>query len=185
MHEDEKLPRTTRDALIIELLGDLGLIHDQIKNLPTDIDQAISGSISLVADAVENAEKTALDLAKSIETHKNSTIKDIDEAVKCSLEQHVVNTFSELDDKVRSLQHKINTFELVDPKGRRLSFLLATTSIFLLCFSATVIYGIYAGASSKMEELNLIISTQDAKEKKGLSVLTQQAREQYQSATTK
>ncbi|EQB98982.1 hypothetical protein [Photorhabdus temperata] len=66
----KKIPRTARDALIIELLGDVGTIHDQIKNLPTEIEQAISGSIKLVADAVEDAENTALKLAKSIEVQK-------------------------------------------------------------------------------------------------------------------
>ncbi|ERT14910.1 hypothetical protein [Photorhabdus temperata] len=183
MQYDEKIPRTARDALIIELLGDVGTIHDQIKNLPTEIEQAISGSIKLVADAVEDAENTALKLAKSIEVQKNTTIKDIDEAVKNSLEQHTAKIFSDIDEKVKSLQHKINNFDLADPKGRRLSFILATTLIIVsFCFAAAI-YGIYTGANSRVKELTLIISAQDTKEKRGLSVLTPQAREQYQAAT--
>ncbi|EYU13412.1 hypothetical protein [Photorhabdus aegyptia] len=175
MRDDKRIPRTARDALIIELLGDVGTIHDQIKNLPAEIELAISGSIKLVADAVEDAENTALKLAKSIEVKKNTTIKDIDEAVKNSLEQYTTKIFSDIDEKVKS-------FDLADPKGRRLSFILAITLIIVsFCFAAAI-YGIHTGANSRIDELNLIISAQDTKEKRGLSALTPQAREQYQAA---
>ncbi len=182
MTDSDKIPRTARDALIIELLGDIGAVHDLIKNLPQNIDQAVSGSIKLVADAVEDAEKTASLLAKGIEAQKATVIKDIDLAVKNSLDQHAINTFSSMEEKVNKLQHKINSFELADPKGRRLSFIISSALILVIIFSMVAIGGFYFGANGKIEELNQMISLQDKMEKKGLSALSPQAREQYQSA---
>lgn len=179
---DERIPRTARDALIIELLGDLGSIHDQIKSLPAEIEKAVSGSLTVIADAVEDAEKTTLQLAQSIDIRKDIVTRDIDIAVKNSLEKHAAETFSKMDEKVKNLQHKINSFELADPKGRRLSLILAITVVLLIFLSSAATYGIYSGAHTKIEELNFIISTQDKMEKKGLSVLSPEARSQYQSA---
>lgn len=179
---DERIPRTARDALIIELLGDLGSIHDQIKNLPAEIEKAVGGSLTVIADAVEDAEKTTLQLAQSIDIRKDTVTRDIDIAVQNSLEKHAAQTFSKMDEKVKNLQHKINRFELADPKGRRLSLILAVTIVLLIFLSSAAIYGIYSGANTKIDELNFIISTQDKMEKKGLSVLSPEARSQYQSA---
>lgn len=183
MSDDDRTPRTARDALIIELLGDLGTVHDLIKNLPKDIDEAVSGSIKLVADAVEDAEKTALLLAKGIDAQKNTVIRDIDQAVKNSLEKHTGKIFSGVEQQVNSLQHKISSFDLADPKGRRLSFTLVAALIIVTLFSAAALYGIYAGTNSKLDDLYLIIKSQDAKEKRGLAALPPKAREQYQAAT--
>ncbi|WP_340621871.1 hypothetical protein [Xenorhabdus siamensis] len=183
MQDEERIPRTARDALIIELLGDLGIVHDKIKNLPEDIDKAISGSLNLVAKAVEDAENTASLLAKGIDTKKESVIKDIDTAVKNCLDKHAAKTFSDIDEKVKSLQHKINSFDLTDPKGRRLSFILATTIVLITIFSGVAIYGVYTGANYRIDELNQIIFAQEKKERRGLSALSPQAKEQYKSAT--
>ncbi|CDL85522.1 hypothetical protein [Xenorhabdus cabanillasii] len=182
MQDEEKIPRTARDALIIELLGDLGIVHDKIKDLPEDINKAISGSLNLVAKAVEDAENTASLLTKGIDTKTESVIKDIDEAVKNCLDKHATKTFSDMDEKIKSLQHKINSFDLTDPKGRRLSFILATTIVLITIFSGVAIYGVYAGASSRIDELNQLIYLQDKKERRGLSVLSPQAKEQYKTA---
>lgn len=182
MQDDIKSPRTARDALLIELLGDLGLINDKIKTLPTEISEAIHGSLSIVIKAVEDAEHTATLLSKSIDIKKDSAIKDIDEAVKNSLNQHVENTFSSMDEKVKKLQHKINTFDLVDPKSRRLSLILSITVIFITIISSAAVFGIYTSSINEIDELNQIISIQDTTMKKGLSALSPQAKEQYLSA---
>lgn len=182
MQDEEKTPRTARDALLIELLGDLGIIHDLIKNLPAEIDGAVSGSIKVLADAVEDAENTALKLSTGIDAHTKKAIKDINEAVKSSLDQYASETFSDMEENVKMLQHRINHFELADPKSRRLSFILSASLIIVSLFSAAAMFGIYAGTNAKVEELNLIITSQDAKERRGLAALPPQAREQYQSA---
>ncbi|MGK7287886.1 hypothetical protein ACSPAB_23305 [Buttiauxella agrestis] len=70
MHDESRVPKTARDALLIELIGDIGVLHDHIKLLPQAINEATEGSIEVVAKSVEEAEKTALKLAESIEHKK-------------------------------------------------------------------------------------------------------------------
>lgn len=59
MNKENISPRTARDALIIELLGDVGSIHDEIKELPNLLKVSLSESLKMIASAVEEAEKTA------------------------------------------------------------------------------------------------------------------------------
>lgn len=58
-------PRTARDALIIELLGDIGAVHDEIKQLPKNLKDSLRGSLEIIADSVEAAEKTSQKLNTS------------------------------------------------------------------------------------------------------------------------
>lgn len=48
-------PRTTRDALIHELLGDVGQLHDEIKALPEKMQQAAAPALGGVTLAVKRA----------------------------------------------------------------------------------------------------------------------------------
>jgi hypothetical protein len=64
MNEAEKIPGTARDALITELLSDVGRLHDDIKGIPKLLELSMRDSLDMVADAVEDAEDTALLLQK-------------------------------------------------------------------------------------------------------------------------
>lgn len=57
--QSEQNPRTTRDALIIELLGDLGMVHDEIKSLPENIKKSLGESLTIIANSIQEAEDTA------------------------------------------------------------------------------------------------------------------------------
>jgi hypothetical protein len=65
LSEHEVIPATARDALIIELLSDVGRLHDDIKGIPKMLELSMRDSLDIVADAVEDAEDTALLLQKS------------------------------------------------------------------------------------------------------------------------
>lgn len=65
MSERELVPSTTRDAFIVELLGDVGRLHDDIKEIPKLLELSMDDSLRIVADAVEDAEDTALLLQQS------------------------------------------------------------------------------------------------------------------------
>jgi hypothetical protein len=65
MDEENSIPATARDALLIELLSDVGRLHDDIKAIPKILELSMSDSIRIVADAVEDAEKTALNLQEA------------------------------------------------------------------------------------------------------------------------
>ncbi|MDG6381266.1 hypothetical protein QCD83_20620 [Pseudomonas savastanoi pv. phaseolicola] len=60
MSEHETIPSTARDALIIELLSDVGRLHDDVKSIPRLLELSMRDSLDIVADAVEDAEDTAL-----------------------------------------------------------------------------------------------------------------------------
>jgi len=51
-------PRTTRDALTIDLLGDLGRVHDQIKALPEALKENLAPSLGALALASKEAQAT-------------------------------------------------------------------------------------------------------------------------------
>lgn len=71
---NDQNPRTARDALIIELLGDLGVVHDEIKKLPNQLKDSLRESLTLIADAVQEAENTTQKLAAGYsETLKSET----------------------------------------------------------------------------------------------------------------
>ncbi|ENJ0562712.1 hypothetical protein AB0Z88_004460, partial [Salmonella enterica] len=82
MQEEARAPKTARDALLIELIGDIGILHDQIKSLPEEINQATSGSIEIIANAVEEAEKTASKLSENIDKKKETVLADLKSSVK-------------------------------------------------------------------------------------------------------
>ena len=51
-------PRTTRDALTIELLGDVGRLHDQIKALPEGLKTSLAPALGAIAMASKEAQAT-------------------------------------------------------------------------------------------------------------------------------
>ncbi|TKK13621.1 hypothetical protein EcCFBP13530_22735 [Enterobacter cancerogenus] len=161
MQDEIRAPKTARDALLIELIGDLGVLHDNIKSLPEAINQATAGSIETIANAVEEAEKTASKLSESIEQKKEAVLVDLKTSVKQTLDEHAFSVFSELEDKVNGLQKRIATFELSDPKSRRLNIILACTLALSLLLSSSAVFAVYSAAKSTISDLNMIISSQD------------------------
>jgi len=65
MTQTERIPATARDALITELLSDVGRLHDDVKRIPKLLELSMRDSLDIVADAVEDAEDTALLLQKN------------------------------------------------------------------------------------------------------------------------
>ena len=51
-------PRTTRDALTIDLLGDVGRLHDQIKALPEGLKTSLAPALGALALASKEAQAT-------------------------------------------------------------------------------------------------------------------------------
>ena len=51
-------PRTTRDALTIDLLGDVGRLHDQIKALPEGLKTSLAPALGAIALASKEAQAT-------------------------------------------------------------------------------------------------------------------------------
>lgn len=86
MNQTEKTPSTVRDALIAELLADVGRLHDDIKGIPKLLELSIRDSLDIVADAVEDAEDTALLLQKETKDliHATTSKAGLDVGLKLS-----------------------------------------------------------------------------------------------------
>lgn len=160
MHDTNRVPQTAREAFLIELIGDLGIIGDQIKQLPENINQAVSGSLDAIANAVEEAEKTASELSVSIEKQKILALQELRESVKLCLDENARATFSKLEYSVNQMQKRIDGFELSDSKSKRLNLILACTLACTLFFSGAAIYGIYSGAKSTIDSLSAQLTHQ-------------------------
>lgn len=159
--EESRIPKTAREAYIIELIGDLGVVHDMIKTLPEEINQATAGSLELIAQSVEEAEKTASELVKGVERQKDIVLDNFKEAVKSSLDEYAKETLAELEKSVTRLQNRIEQVEIADPKSRKINFILSITLAVTLVLSGAALYGIYKGAQSTIEDLNSIIISQE------------------------
>lgn len=53
-----KTPRTTRDALTLELMGDIGRLDDKIKALPEGLKEALAPTLGAIALASKEAQAT-------------------------------------------------------------------------------------------------------------------------------
>lgn len=53
-----KTPRTTRDALTLELMGDIGRLDDNIKALPEGLKEALAPTLGAIAMASKEAQAT-------------------------------------------------------------------------------------------------------------------------------
>jgi hypothetical protein len=86
MNQSEKAPSTVRDALIAELLSDVGRLHDDIKGIPKLLELSMRDSLDIVADAVEDAEDTALLLQKETKDliHATTSKAGLDVGLKLS-----------------------------------------------------------------------------------------------------
>jgi len=109
--KSEKKPRTARDALIIELMGDIGLLHDEVKAMPQSVEGSLSESLKLIAGAVEEAEKTTHKLRNetelAIKQMHETHVKNIEEETKLFLQESVLKTLNEEISKTAELTQNI------------------------------------------------------------------------------
>lgn len=101
MSQENKTPRTARDALIIELLGDLGVVHDEIKKSPSNIENVLADSIRLVAKSVNDVESSA-------EKIKIETQEFLSTLSKKELENHKVSSQEVSLGEIELLKTKIS-----------------------------------------------------------------------------
>lgn len=111
-------PRTARDALIIELLGDIGAVHDEIKQLPVNLKGSLRESLNLIAAAVEEAENTAKTLQQETQNNLSAVSKLQTENLNKETRAVIEDLFTKVvSDEIRktekiaiSLQDTLNRF---------------------------------------------------------------------------
>lgn len=75
--EAERTPRTTRDALIHELLGDVGRLHDQVKALPDAFKESVAPTLGALTLAVKDAKGSIKQAGKDeVTAFKHFTAQD-------------------------------------------------------------------------------------------------------------
>jgi len=115
MSEELAVPRTTRDALMIELLSDLGNVHDDIKAIPALLKLSISDSLEMIASAVAEAESTAQKLQEASNEAIEATAtrmafeagSELSSAIHQSLERTFEPALSKASAKVDELEKRL------------------------------------------------------------------------------
>ncbi|KPW79844.1 hypothetical protein [Pseudomonas syringae group genomosp. 3] len=134
MIQIEKNTTTARDALITELLSDVGHLHDSIKNIPKLLELSMDDSLRIVADAVEDAEDTALFLQESTKEliQATTTKAGLDAGIKLSEAIHdsLANAFepalNRATVKIEQLENRVSALSgnLRDTQATRFNHMM-------------------------------------------------------------
>ena len=134
MNESSDIPRTARDALLIELLSDVGRVHDAIKGIPDIFQLSMADSLEIIAQAVGDAETTA----KQLQDATNDSIKatatrvafeagsELSTAIQQSLERTFEPALDKAAAKIDALQKRIETISgsMRDVHATRINYIL-------------------------------------------------------------
>ncbi|MBU4630937.1 hypothetical protein HRJ41_26035 (plasmid) [Pseudomonas sp. BF61] len=143
MSEDNSAPQTARDALITELLSDVGRIHDDIKAIPKMLELSLSESLEIIAKAVGDAEATAQQLQEASAQAIQATATqlafeagtELTGAIQKSLERTFEPALARASAKIDALEERVKSLSgnLRDTDATRTNFVL------LVGFVASVI----------------------------------------------
>lgn len=117
MNEEPQVPRTARDALITELLSDLGRVHDDIKSIPVMLKISITDSLEIIAHAVGEAESTAQQLQDAAKASIHATAahvaleagSELSNAIHKSLERTFEPALTRATAKVDDLEQRVKS----------------------------------------------------------------------------
>lgn len=134
MSARETVPSTALEALVVELLGDVGKLHDDIKAIPKDLKLSMRDSLDIIADAVEDAEDTALQLQKSTKEIIQATAGkagidvgvEMSTAIHQSLERVFEPALNRAAAKVDGLEQRIKNLSgsIRDTQATRFNYVL-------------------------------------------------------------
>ena len=123
---------TAQEALIAELLGDVGKLHDKIKELPTAMQTAIAPNLGALVAASKEAQATIAQLGEA----QRVSIGQFSAAEKVALRDALKAAMREeagaaLSDAVRSLQSSAAAHEsAVKAEGRQAVKVMAIAALF-------------------------------------------------------
>lgn len=134
MNEHASIPSTARDALIVELLSDVGRLHDDIKGIPKLLEYSMRDSLDIIADAVEDAEDTALLLQKSTKEIIHATASkagvdvaiEMSNAIQLSLERVFEPALNRASVKIEALEKRITDLSghIRDTQATRFNYIV-------------------------------------------------------------
>lgn len=156
----EKVPGTARDALIGELLGDVGHVHDEIKAIPKLLEQSMRDTLNLVADAVEDAEDTVFELQKQTKEYAEAAAAkagldlgvQLSNAIHTSLDQAFEPALLRASSKLENLENLITkaSGSLRDTHATRFNYIILASFMVLV----VIMIGSLAWLSIKAQDVN-------------------------------
>jgi hypothetical protein len=144
MNDSASMPRTARDALILEMLGDVGRLHDSVESLKNTLPAQVEEAETRIAGLIGLLQKAGDIYQSQIEQYTNAE----GEKVKRLLEQQAANVrqqFSEqahaktlelLNDANKTIKSTVQA-EVVEPARRVLGSVrqstVRTVALALVC----------------------------------------------------
>lgn len=154
---------TARDALIAELLNDVGRLHDDIKAIPNLMSLSMSDSIRIVADAVEDAEKTAHTLQTSTKDLIQATSAkagidlgiELADAIHRSLDKVFEPALNRAAEKIETLEKKVASMsgQVRDTHATRWNYIFLA-GFMTLAIVMSVSMGVVAVKAQNAQETN-------------------------------
>jgi predicted PurR-regulated permease PerM len=160
MSDDILTPRSKRDALMAELLGDVGNVHDLIKSLPDELSKSLNVSLENIAASVEEAEKTSVELCEKFDNQKKKMVSEMEKLIKDTFEKQSAISISLLEDKIKNLQIKVSKKEETDKKSKYSIYYLSLTIFISILFFFIALSFILYETNEKINNLNSIIDYQ-------------------------
>lgn len=150
-------PRTARDALIIELLGDIGAVHDEIKKLPVNLRGSLRESLEHIANSVEEAEKTAQALKLQSETSLKAIadlqVEKLDKDTRTVIEEifsrSLGNEIQKTEKITANLQDTLQRFpSYFGNQYKKLCYLFAAITVLVVVLAGIGITTLYLQSKS-------------------------------------
>ncbi|WP_122423056.1 hypothetical protein [Pseudomonas viridiflava] len=127
-------PRSARDAILVELIGDVGRLHDQVEAIPSLLKLSMADSLEIIARAVEEAETTARTLSENAQASINEQAKLVQFQAGVDLANAIRETLDKtFEPSIQKAQVSLATFEdglarlkggMRDKHSTRLNYLL-------------------------------------------------------------
>lgn len=148
MSDQTEVPRTARDALLIELLSDVGRVHDAIKEIPEKFKLSMKDSLEIIAQAVGDAESTAKHLQDVTNESTKATAarvafeagSELSSSIQQSLERTFEPALNRAAKKIDDLQMRAETLSgnMRDVHATRFNYILLIgfVTTLLLAFGA-------------------------------------------------
>lgn len=160
MEDNDIIPASARDALIVELLSDVGHLHDEIKSIPKSLKLSMTDTLNIVASAVEEAERTALSLQKDTKDIIQATTAkagfdigvELTGAIHKSLEKVFEPALSRATEKIASLENKVTSVSgsIRDTQATRFNYIILSAFVIV----AVMMIGSLSWLAIKTQDVN-------------------------------
>lgn len=160
MNVHDQMPATARDALITELLSDVGNLYDAVKALPKALELSMTDSLLIVANAVEDAEKTSVMLQNSTNELMRATSSkvgidvgiELASAIHQSLERVFEPALNRAAMRIETIEKQVTAMSRTtrDPHAARLNQIVLAGFVIMVLMTT----GVLGWTALKAQDVN-------------------------------